>query len=112
MHACREKHNRRGQNRQRGDGVDLQFINNRFIELRAVTTERSNMSWVLKGFIDHPDADAVLFLALNHENLKAWLRERTIGENRISHQGKEFEIKIENVNDHWIVGIVKTIKNY
>ena len=102
--------NRKKENRQHGDGVDLQFLNNRFIELRAITTEKTNMSWVLKGFKDHRDADAVLFLALNHENLRKWLKVHKIDDHKIRYAEQDYEINIRNVNEDWIVGIVKVIQ--
>lgn len=105
----REKKRRIGENRQRGDGVDLQFPNH-FIELRVATTEKTNMLWILRGLIDHEDADAVLFLALYHENLKKWLRKNVIHGNKIHYGTRHCEIKIKHVNEDWIVGIVKGIE--
>ena len=106
----KEKRNRKGKNRQRGDGVDLQFSNGRFIELRVVTTEQTSMSWVLKGFKEHSDADAVLFLALYHKNLKKWLEKYKNNGNRIHYKDLDYETKIKHVNEDWIVGIVKRIE--
>jgi len=103
--------NRKRENRQRGDGVDLQFSNNRFIELRAATTEKTNMSWVLKGLKDHRDADAVLFLALSHENLRKWLKIHKVDDNKIHYREQDYEINTRDVNEDWIVGIVKMIQH-
>lgn len=97
---------RRIKNRQRGNGVDLQFQNH-FIELRVVTTEKTNMSWVLQGLKDHPDADAVLFLALYHKNLRKWLERKRISSNKIRHKDKIYEILIRPVNEEWVVGLIK-----
>ncbi len=106
----RSKGNRKVEDCRHGDGVDLQFSNGKFIELRAVTTEVGNMGWVLKGLSEHPDADACLFLALNHRNLQNWLSKNKVSEERISHNGKLFEILLKNINDLWIVGIVKELE--
>ena len=105
----REKRNRKGKNRQRGDGVDLQFLNGCFIELRAITTEKTNMKWVLDGLREHPDADAVVFLALNHKNLRKWLKKYKTNDNKLSYGNEDFEMKIRYINEDWIVGIVKRI---
>lgn len=102
----KEKKNRK-KNRQRGDGVDLQFSNNKFIELRVATTEKTNMNWVLDGLIQHHDADALLFLALYHKNLKKWLEKKKTNGNKIKYKGDDYEIKVKNVNQDWIVGIAK-----
>jgi len=102
----KEKKNRR-KNRQPGDGVDLQFSNNKFIELRAATTEKTNMNWVLDGLIHHKEADALLFLALYHENLKKWLEKKKTNGNKIHYKGKSYEIEFKKVNEDWIVGIAK-----
>ena len=112
----KEKKRRIGQKgceRPTGDGVDLQFSNNRFIELRVATTEKTNMRWILKGLIDHVDANAVLFLALHHKNLKKWMEKHTINGNRIRYKYRDkvrdYEIKTEEVNKDWIVGLVKLL---
>ena len=99
---------RRIKNRQRGDGVDLQFPNH-FIELRVVATEKTNMSWVLQGFKDHPDADAVLFLALYHKNLQGWIERKKIDNNKILYKDKIYELEIRRVNEEWIVGLIKPL---
>jgi len=115
----REKKNRKGDNRRYGDGVDLQFSNGHFIELRAITTERSTMSWVLEGLLKHPDADAVIFLALYNKNLRRWLEKHKINGNnthmqihhsctinKIYHHG-DFEIILRHINEDWVIGMVK-----
>jgi len=103
----KEKKNRKGANRQRGDGVDLQFSDDKFIELRVVTTEKGNMRWILRGLIEHKDANAVLFLALHHKNLRKWLEKRKINENEINDKGKNYEVKVKPVNEDWVIGIAK-----
>ena len=105
----KDKRNRREKNRQRGDGVDLQFSNGKFIELRVKTTEETSMDHVLDGLTEHRDADACLFLALNYENLKNWLEKHKITEGKIIYRKQYFEIKMKDINDDWIVGIVKEI---
>jgi hypothetical protein len=102
----KEKKNRR-KNREPGDGVDLQFFNNEFIELRAATTEKTNMSWILQGLIEHKHANAVLFLALYHKNLRKWLEKKKINEDEVNYKDKNYEIRIKNVNEDWVVGIAK-----
>ena len=115
----REKRNRR-KNKRLGDGVDLQFSNGKFIELRAATTDKTNMNWITDGIKHHREANAVLFLALFHKNLKKWLEKRKSAEKtikdsgkeyelwmRIKDRGEEYELQIKKVNDDWIVGIVK-----
>ena len=105
----RAKKNRKKPNRKRGDGVDLQFDNNRFIELRAVTTKKTNMPWVIMGLTDHGDADAVIFLALNHPSLNRWLTANK-KDDRIQYKSKKYDIKFKPINNDWIVGIMKKIK--
>lgn len=106
----RSKGNRKPENCRYGDGVDLQFNNGKFIEVRAITTEIGNMPWVLKGLSDHPHADACLFLALYHENLKKWLASHRISKEKIKYKDKLYEILLRNVNNAWIVGIIKELK--
>ena len=106
----REKRNRKGKNRRYGDGVDLQFANNRFIELRAVTTEKTNMAWVVDGLLQHKEADACLFLALYHKNLTKWLDRYKVSESRFHYRNLDFEIETKHINQNWIVGIVKRLK--
>lgn len=104
----REKGNRKKENIQIGDGVDLQFANGHFIELRTITTEKTNMGWVIKGLRDHPDANAVLFLALYHKNLRKWLEKHRTRDKKFHFRGLDFEMKIRHINEDWIVGIVKS----
>jgi len=106
----RSRGNRKKENRQRGDGVDLQFANNRFIELRAVTTEKSTMRHVIMGLVEHRDASAVLFLALYYQNLKRWLEKHKINGNKIRYRNQDYEIRIKHVDKDWVVGMVKRIE--
>jgi len=105
----KDKKNRR-KNRDRGDGVDLQFSKqNRFVELKTIATEKGNMNWIMGGF-KNDDVDLVLFLALNHENLKKRLEECKINDGKIRYKEKDYEIKIKEINPDWIVGIIKEAK--
>jgi len=107
----KEKKNRKGKNRQRGDGVDLQFSNNRFVELRAVTTEKTSFSWVLNGLLQHEEADAVLFLALYYMNLRKWLEKYKTNGNKLRYKGQNYEITIKHINEDWIVGMIKKMEH-
>lgn len=106
----RSKGNRKIIDRLPGDGVDLQFNNGKFIELRAVTTEAGTLNWAIQGLSIHPDADACLFLALYHKNLKKWIDRYKIDEDIIRYKEISYEMKRIQVNEDWIVGIIKEIE--
>jgi len=91
-----------------GDGVDLQFSNGKFIEIRAITTEQSTMNWVLYGLADHPEAHTCLFLALYHDRIKKWLTNNKLSQDGLSCNGK-YELLLKHVNDMWLVGMIKKV---
>jgi hypothetical protein len=112
----RDKRNRRGEKRRRGDGVDLQFKSDNFIEIKVAFGDHATPSWLTSWIRGHSDADACLFLAMRNESINRWLQESVFdGEFTYLEKkaGSEWHCEIETrqINKNWFVGIMKCVES-